>query len=127
MNYLPLIFPIVFSDDDFKTLDTFKDVLTDLITELNEISVCNPKMLGLGFYNVLQDLKEVIRYRNAKGYKWNSYLLRLILVKLEYVNEVLKDECAINARAANKVVIIWSDILLEMLCHKFVNWLNDRE
>lgn len=90
MTQIPLIFSINFSEDQFNSLDMIRNVLTDLILDINEISVCNRKLLQVSLSQSVLDLKEIIMYINIKGYRWNSYVLRMTILKLTYIIEVLR-------------------------------------
>lgn len=92
MTHLPLIFPVIFSDEQFQKLDQIRNILTEMIIELNEISVCNRKLLQVDLSRSVFDINEIISYRNIKGYRWNSYILRMSILKMEYIIEVLSHE-----------------------------------
>ena len=92
METTPLIFSINFSEWQFTTLDLIRNLLADIILEINEISVCNRKLLQVSLSQSVLDLKEIIKYRNIKGYRWNSYVLRMTIIKLTYIIEVLNAE-----------------------------------
>ena len=89
METTPLIFSINFSEDQFTSLDLIRNVLADAILDINEISVCNQKLLQVSLSQSVLDLKEIIKFRNIKGYRWNSYVLRMAILKLTYIIEVI--------------------------------------
>jgi hypothetical protein len=97
MNSIPIIFQCVFSDEQFTQLREIKDELTDSIIELNDISVGNPRLLKLNLPFLLLDFKEMISYRNCRGYKWNSYILTLLICKLDYIVATVKESADLNS------------------------------
>lgn len=92
MSHLPLIFPVVLQPLHLQTIDKLRNSLADMIIEVNEISVCNRKLLGVELSRIALDFRELLSNSNSKGYKWNSYVLRMAILKLNYIYEVIKKE-----------------------------------
>lgn len=117
MSHLPLIFQVVFEESELKTIDSIRLSLADLIIEVNEISVCNRKLLGIELSRVVLDLREILSCNYRNGYKWNSYVLRMAILKLSYIYEVLKaEDCVKHSKlmiSISKVYILLSEILVE--------------
>jgi len=119
MESRPLIFQCVFTDEEFKKLEKIRDTLADLIFDIHEVSVSNFKLLPVKFEFTLLDFRDILIYRNAKGYKWNSYTLSIVLLKMDYIYEVLKDSTDIISNHICTVLQDEAVKLLEILATKY--------
>jgi hypothetical protein len=86
-----IIYPMFLTDNEFYKLTLVKDSLTELEKSIIDISCDHSRLQGIRLVNCILDLGEIIKYRNIKGYKWNSYILSMIIIKLTYISKVIKD------------------------------------
>lgn len=85
-----LVFPCPLTSGDIVILkDTFES-LTDLILRLDKITELKPKFDKVRLPLVAMDLKEILHSSNYAGYRYNSYCLNMIIVKLAYHLSVLE-------------------------------------
>lgn len=85
-----LIYPCVFSEDEFNSLRSVESVVNELFME---VSVKEQKLIeNINHYlaKALTDLKEIVNNKNCKGYRYNSYLLNMVELKLTYVYELMR-------------------------------------
>lgn len=120
MSHLPLIFQVVLNQVQLQTIDRLRNDLADMIIEVNEISVCNRKLLGVELSKIALDFRELIGNANTKGYKWNSYVLRMAILKINYIATILKQE---DLRPYNKLInkLVKSEILLNEILYECFN------
>lgn len=87
-----LIYPCVFNDQEYETLRTEFENCTNYLLKLNEITYLKPKFDAIRFPMLLLDFSEVLRYRNKRGYKFNSYILNMLILKIEYQITLLEKD-----------------------------------
>lgn len=119
MSHLPLIFSVVLQPLHLQTIDKLRNSLADMIIEVNEISVCNKKLLGVELSRIALDFRELLSNSNTKGYKWNSYVLRMAILKLNYMYEVIKKEDLKKYDALLMDLAITETLLSEILFECF--------
>jgi len=85
-----LIFPMVLSDNQFKQI-------SDVISNLSKMSFNKLTSLPIGSHDIIYylakaiiDLEEVIRNKNSRGYRYNSYILNLAALKLSFIAELIE-------------------------------------
>lgn len=87
-----LIFPMVLNDKDLETLKTITKQLTEFnYQKLTMLRNCRQNII---YYlaKAIIALQDVIKAKNTSGYRWTSYNLNMILLKLEFINELMKKE-----------------------------------
>ena len=84
-----LIFPIVFCDNDFEKFLVVKNEITSMdFNKLANAKKCRENIV----YHLAKaaiDLEEIIKNKNSKGYRYNSYLLNMAALKLSFVVDLL--------------------------------------
>jgi hypothetical protein len=91
MPTIPLIFPCIFSDEQFKVLDHIRHELADHLITSHVITCYSPKSITHDLAQTIFDIREIMAYRNKRGYKFNSYVLRMAMLKLTFISETLSD------------------------------------
>ena len=89
MNSKLFIFPITLTDDNFLTLSEIRQNLTqEWDDKIDNLSSCKQNII---YYlaKACIDIQEIITNKNSKGYRYNSYLLNISMIKLEYVVQLL--------------------------------------
>lgn len=117
MSHLPLIFKVILQPVHLQTIDKLRNLLADMIIEVNEISVCNRKLLGVELSRIALDFRELMNNCYVNGYKWNSYVIRMAILKINYVYKIIEEE---NKQKHSKLLtslsqaeILLSEILFE--------------
>jgi len=88
MNSNYLIYPCVLTNDQFEELRFVKEKLEEV---LNFQAINDQKRVDKANYyvgQIIRDLSEIVSNHNSNGYRYNSYLLNMICVKLSYVHEL---------------------------------------
>lgn len=85
-----LIFPCVLTSQDQETIKQVYSDLGSIIESLQTISELKSKFDKVRLPLVLFDLREIISNLNINGYRWNSYCLNMILVKLTFYLQILE-------------------------------------
>lgn len=85
-----LIFDCIFNDQELSLLNREKYNLSDMLINLHSLSIGNTKLLSTKLELTLLDMRELVNYKNARGYKWNSYILAMLILKLEYLVNILE-------------------------------------
>ena len=89
MNSKLFIFPITLTDNDFLTLSEIRTNLTlNWDERIDKLNTCKQNII---YYlaKACIDIQEIITNKNSKGYRYNSYLLNISMIKLEYVVQLL--------------------------------------
>ena len=89
MNTKLFIFPITLTDDNFETLSQIRENLVcNWDDHTNVINSCKQNII---YYlaKACIDIQEIITNKNSKGYRYNSYLLNISMIKLGYVVQLL--------------------------------------
>lgn len=105
INYL--IFPCVLSDNQFDELRFAKEKLEEV---LNFKAINDQKRVDKANYyvgQIIRDLSEIVSNHNSNGYRYNSYLLNMLCLKLSYVHELYQ---LINSENTGWVLILLSEI-----------------
>jgi hypothetical protein len=106
------IFNCVFTDDQFQKLNLIKNECADSVIALNNIDFYKFKFPQLKILQLLRSLREIIDYRNTKGYSYQSYILQSLILEINYIINVLSrysDEQSIDIH--NKLQPIFFDLL----------------
>ena len=84
-----LIFPLVLSEESFIRLATEIVQLDNL--NFDNINWKGSRVKNMIYYthSAIFDLREILRNRNTRGYRFNSYLLNMITLKLTFIKELL--------------------------------------
>jgi len=80
-----LIFTIQLSPAD---LQHVKDILTDIQTCQKETEIATMSIIPVNFLRfegVIQDLTEIVLQSKVNDYKFNAYVLKMAIVKLEFI------------------------------------------
>jgi hypothetical protein len=89
-NYL--IYPMVLSDYDFQTITNCLSLINSL--NFNGIDSLSPNFHHI-IYSVAKaslDLQEMITNKNTRGYRYNSYVLNMAILKLTFVSELIENK-----------------------------------
>jgi hypothetical protein len=89
-NYL--IFPMVLNDYDFQTI-------TNCLSLINSLNFSAIDSLSSHFHNIIYsiakasiDLSEMLTNKNCKGYRYNSYILNMAILKLTFASEIIENK-----------------------------------
>jgi len=95
-----LIYPLCFDENDFQIFKEYRNKFTALsFDKLSCLVKCHRNVIYYLAKSII-DIDEILSNKNTKGYRYNSYLLNIIVLKLEYIvelmiyekNAILKDE-----------------------------------
>ena len=117
-----LVFPCPLYTSDIAILKDIFESLTDLILRLDSIQQLKPKFDRVRLPLVAMDLKEILNSSNPLSYRYNSYCLNMIIVKLAYHLSIL--EAATNLFVSELIVDIKSIMtsVSAILQAKYYEW-----
>jgi len=95
------------SDNQFDELRFAKEKLEEV---LNFKAINDQKRVDKANYyvgQIIRDLSEIVSNHNSNGYRYNSYLLNMLCLKLSYVHELYQ---LINSENTGWVLILLSEI-----------------
>lgn len=81
----PLIFTCKLNETKFELLKNQISILTQIQTNLTNLSILFNKPQPIKLYHILKDLKVLITYKCKINDIYNSYILTLITIKLDYL------------------------------------------
>lgn len=82
---IPQIFPIYFSDSNLKALRCIYECLTYNLSEITVHTTLHDKSNLIFMSQTMLDFKEMLNYKNTKGYRYNCLILRSLIVKLSFL------------------------------------------
>ncbi len=90
MASIYFIYPVVISDEHFsrlvKEIDVLQKTNFDLISDVK----VNHKSMAIILAQAILDIEEVVTNKNTKGYRYNSYLLNMVNLKITFCIETLR-------------------------------------
>lgn len=89
MEHSTLIFPIIFTDLEFDLITIERDRLADSLILLHELGQEHPSLLKTKIELAILDLNEIINRHNVTGYKWTSYVVSILLIKIQFLISIL--------------------------------------
>jgi hypothetical protein len=106
MNSNYLIYPCVLTNDQFEELRFTKEKLQEI---LDFQAINDQKRVDKANYyvgQIIRDLSELVSNHNSNGYRYNSYLLNMLCVKLSYVHELYQ---IINSESKGWIINLLSE------------------
>ena len=91
MEIRPLVFECVLNDQELYHLNQIKNNLAECLINLHATAIGCEKLLYPKIELTLLDLREIINNAAIKGYKWNSYILQMVLLKTAYIMSILEN------------------------------------
>ena|SRR4030042_583446 len=85
-----LIFPCLLSDEEFITIKHQRDLVSKCVIEHLQVGMKQKENINYHLARVIIDIEEVVSNRNLHGYRYNSYLLNMIELKLIYIYELMR-------------------------------------
>lgn len=94
MEQMPLVFPCQISEHEYSIINVTRLELAEKIIPLQAIVNYSPRSVVTDLMQVCYDLREVMSYQKSGQSRFNSYILRLAILKLDYVVSILKANSA---------------------------------
>jgi hypothetical protein len=88
-DFIPLVFPLIFSSNDFVQLDETFTTVKNEIFDYRKASNAKCDRIWLEIASAFLNVNEIISNQNSKGYRYNSYCLQMCILKLEYSREMI--------------------------------------
>jgi len=85
-----LIFDCVFNEQEMYILNKHKNILADCLIGLHSIGHSYKQLLYPRVELALLDLREIINQKQIVRAKWNSYVLAMLILKLEFTINMLE-------------------------------------
>jgi hypothetical protein len=85
-----LIYPCVLTDNDLELIKVQGINVSKCLIECSETGMKQKENINYHLTKVVMDIQEIVLNRNLKGYRYNSYLLNMIELKLTYVYELMR-------------------------------------
>ena len=121
------IFPCVISDEDFNLINQIREQLVTCHSDLTVMCLFNTNIRYVNIDHIVTDLSEVLRNRIVKGYRYNSYILNISIVKLDYILTVIRlDTDQANSKLATKIEHCLS-ALSQVLSNLYVDYCEDMQ
>ena len=122
-----LIFPCVLTSEDITILKNVYQDFSELIIKLDSISELKPKFDKVRLTLVLFDLRELFLNENISGYRWNSYCLNMVIVKLTYHLSLLENNLELFYNGIMYEVNSVITAISQVLAAKYYEWQNVAE
>ena len=111
METMPLVFPCQISEHEYSIINLTRLELAEQIIPLQAIVNYSPRSVVTDLMQVCFDLREIISYQRIGHFKFNSYVLRLSILRLDHTISVLSDHASIeNKRILNLLLTYQSDL-----------------
>lgn len=94
MEQMPLVFPCQISEHEYSIINVTRLELAEKIIPLQALVNYSPRSVVTDLMQVCYDLREVMSYQKSGQSRFNSYILRLAILKLDYVISILKANSA---------------------------------
>lgn len=111
MEQMPLVFPCQISEQEYSIINVTRLELAEKIIPLQAIVNYSPRSVVADLMQVCYDLRELMSYQKSGQNKFNSYILRLAILKLDYVVSVLNHNLTNDrSRICNLLLTYQSDL-----------------
>lgn len=117
---LPLIFNSVFSNSEFETLTAMAKLTTACLENLRIFS-SSPYSIGFWSVNqILLDINQIVKYKNCKGYKYNCFLLRQLILNIEMLIQESKTHFVMQHETVFENLRLVQDKTIRLLYDSYV-------
>ena len=120
-----LIFPCVFSDFQFEIIQKVRDQLLSCKLDLATLCLLNSDVRLLKVDCIISDLSELLGNKISKGWRYNSYVLNLAVVKLDYAQTILELDLNVSSSPTVTVISHSFDTLSQILSDCYVDYINE--
>ena len=111
METMPLVFPCQISEHEYSIINVTRLELAEKIIPLQAIVNYSPRSVVTDLMQVCYDLRELMSYQKSGQSKFNSYILRLAILKIDYVISVLNHNLTNDRlRICNLLLTYQSDL-----------------
>ena len=111
METMPLVFPCQISEQEYAIVNITRLELAEKIIPLQAIVNYSPRSVVTDLMQVCYDLRELMSYQKSGQSKFNSYILRLAILKIDYVISVLNHNLTNDRlRICNLLLTYQSDL-----------------
>ena len=111
MQTMPLVFPCQISEQEYSIINVTRLELAEKIIPLQAIVNYSPRSVVTDLMQVCYDLRELMSYQQSGQSKFNSYILRLAILKIDYVISVLNHNLTNDrSRICNLLLTYQSDL-----------------
>lgn len=117
-----LIFPCIFNNEQFDLIQGIKEKLGKCHYELSILCSLNPDVRYLKIDCIVADLSEVLKNRIEKGWRYNSYVLNLSVVKLDYAISIVNLDLNKGNSNLLKELVQCYEVLSQLLSDAYVDY-----
>lgn len=111
METMPLVFMCQILDAEYSIINVTRLELAEQVLTLSAIVNYSPWSIVTDLMQVCYDLRELMSYQKSGGYRFNSYILRLCILKLDYVISILTSHSTLEReRICNLLTTYQSDL-----------------
>ena len=114
-----LIFPCVLTDEQFEIIAKVRNSLNECHLELTTMCMLNPQVKYLKVDCIVNDLSEVLKNKIEKGWRYNSYVLNLAIVKLDYAITIVNLD--LNNSESKLAILLQHcyEVTAQILCNSY--------
>jgi len=120
-----LIFPCLLTDEQFQIIQSVKESLAKCHYELTVLCSLNPEVRYLKIDCIVTDLSEILKNRIDKGWRYNSYVLNLAVVKLDYVITIVNLDLCPECKVLHTELLHSLEVLSQILSDSYIDYIKD--
>jgi len=120
------IFPCILSDVQFEMITEIRDQINSCKNDLCIAGMLHPHFNILKIDCIVNDLSEVLKNQIAKGWRYNSYVLNLSIVKLDYLLTLINVESNITCTEMHAKIVHCYEVLSQILSDCYVDYIDEQ-
>lgn len=121
---MPLVFPCQISEQEYSIINVTRLELAEQIISLRSIVNYSPRHIVTDLMQVAYDLREVMSYKHSGGNRFNSYILRLCILKLDFAISVLQGHSSIERERICNLLLTYQSDLQAILLRSYQDFKN---
>jgi hypothetical protein len=119
------IFPCQLTDQQFEVISEIRDLLNAQKLVLCKCQLKNPDSKLLRIDLIVNDLSEVLKNGITHGWRYNSYVLNLAIVKLDYCLTLINLELGSNLFALEVNIQHSLETLQQILSDSYIDFMQE--
>jgi len=121
-----LIFPCLLNDFQFEIIQKVIEKLRKCHYELTVLCSLNPEVRYLKIDCIVTDLSEILKNRIDKGWRYNSYVLNLAVVKIDYALTIVDLDLSSSVLPLSIELLHSYEVLSQILSDCYIDYMNDQ-